>query len=169
MHRKNRGDYGGKCKNKLHNIGKQILPFINRLQAYLCFSSQKTLLKFTSSVIMQIIHGGVKSIFIDAKGVDLNRNWEFHFGGLLHFMHLLSICFVRFSKHFFVNRYINVVKKVLQIIYFIKPDSFRMYILIIFFSVQRQKTSASKTSALKYIKDHLPVLKLSAKISETMF
>lgn len=48
-------------------------------------------------------------------------------------MHLLSICFVRFSKHFFVNRYINVVKKVLQIIYFIKPDSFRMYILIIFF------------------------------------
>ena len=84
-------------------------------------------------------------------------------------MHLLSICFVRFSKHFFVNRYINVVKKVLQIIYFIKPDSFRMYILIIFFSVQRQKTSASKTSALKYIKDHLPVLKLSAKISETMF
>ena len=58
MHRKNRGDYGGKCKNKLHNIGKQILPFMNRLQAYLCFSSQKTLLKFTSSVSMQIIHGG---------------------------------------------------------------------------------------------------------------
>ena len=57
--------------------------------------------------------------------------------------------------------------KVLQIIYFIKPDSFRMYNF--FFSVQRQKTSASKTSALKYIKDHLPVLKLSAKISETMF
>ena len=58
MHRKNRGDYGGKCKNKLHNIGKQILPFRNRLQAYLCFSSQKTLLKSLLLLLCKLFMGG---------------------------------------------------------------------------------------------------------------
>ena len=33
-------------------------------------------------------------------------------------MHLLSICFVRFSKHFFVNRYINVYKSITNYLFY---------------------------------------------------
>ena len=110
MHRKNRGDYGGKCKNKLHNIGKQILPFMNRFQAYLCFSSQKTLLKFTSSVNMQIIHGGQiyfhwckRCWFKQKLGISFWRSVAFY----------ASIVYICFQNIFLsIDIPINVVKKV---------------------------------------------------------